>query len=54
LKLKYFILFPPVAIVLALAGLVAITVTGGLGGAIVYGPDADPFFKLVYHFIVGS
>lgn len=34
--------------VLALAGLIAVTVTGALGGAIVYGPDIDPVVKYVY------
>ena len=36
--------------VLALLALVGMTVTGALGAAIVYGPDADPFVTLVYHF----
>lgn len=35
-------------IVMALAGLVCITITGGLGGVMVYGPTADPFFAFVY------
>lgn len=38
----------PIVVALALAGLVAITVTGALGGAIVYGPDADPVVSFVY------
>lgn len=33
----------------ALVGLVAITVTGALGGAIVYGPDVDPIVKAIYN-----
>ncbi|MFA5996452.1 MAG: DUF2231 domain-containing protein [Candidatus Paceibacterota bacterium] len=36
--------------VLALVALVGMTITGALGAAIVYGPDADPIVSLVYHF----
>ncbi|MDD2657046.1 MAG: hypothetical protein PHD04_00055 [Candidatus Pacebacteria bacterium] len=36
--------------VLALLALIGMTITGALGAAIVYGPDADPFVSLVYHF----
>lgn len=32
----------------AVIGLIAITVTGALGGAIVYGTDADPIVHFVY------
>lgn len=39
-------------ILLALAGLIAITVTGALGGSIIYGPNADPIVKFIYKFIV--
>jgi hypothetical protein len=35
-------------IFLALAGLICITITGGLGGIMVYGASADPFFGMVY------
>lgn len=38
----------PLVIFMALAGLVCITLTGGLGGIMVYGPSADPFFGMVY------
>lgn len=38
----------PVIIILAFAGLIAISITGALGGAIVYGPDADPIIRFVY------
>lgn len=34
---------------IALFGLIAITITGGLGGALVYGPDIDPVVSLIYH-----
>ena len=33
---------------LALAGIVCITITGGLGAAIVYGPDVDPLVRVIY------
>ncbi|MEK7107324.1 MAG: DUF2231 domain-containing protein [Patescibacteria group bacterium] len=33
---------------LALAGIICITITGGLGAAIVYGPDADPIVSVIY------
>lgn len=35
--------------VLALAGLIGITVTSALGAAIVYGPQIDPFVSFIYH-----
>lgn len=39
----------PWIILASLAGLVALSFTGALGGAIVYGPDVDPFVYFVYH-----
>ncbi len=33
-------------------GIVAITITGGLGGAIVYGPDVDPVVKIIYTLLI--
>lgn len=38
--------------ILAVAGLVAVFVTGALGGALVYGPEADPFVKVVYSLLI--
>lgn len=38
--------------ILALVGLVCVTVTGALGGAIVYGPDIDPVVSFVYKLLV--
>lgn len=35
--------------VLALVALIGMTVTGALGAAIVYGPNADPFVYFIYH-----
>lgn len=48
-KLDRLILCAPVSMILALVGVVAITMTGGLGAAMVYGPDIDPFVKIIYN-----
>ncbi|HCC83233.1 TPA: hypothetical protein DEP96_00090 [Candidatus Uhrbacteria bacterium] len=48
------ILQPLVAIPLAILGLLLITITGSLGGAMVYGPDVDPLVKFFYGIFVGS
>jgi len=34
---------------IALLALVGMTITGALGAAIVYGPEADPFISFIYH-----
>lgn len=36
-------------LVLGIIGLILITITGALGGAIAYGPDVDPVVSFVYH-----
>lgn len=41
-----------IMIIASLAGLIAITITGALGGAIVYGPEADPLVKFIYPILV--
>ncbi len=41
-----------ILVLLALVGLLLITITGGLGGTIVYGPDLDPMTKLLYSIVV--
>lgn len=41
------ILAPRLAIPLALAGLVFVTITGALGGAMIYGPHVDPFVEVI-------
>ncbi len=38
--------------ILALGGLACITVTGALGGSLVYGPDIDPAVAFLYHLLV--
>jgi uncharacterized membrane protein len=37
-----------IAIPFALLGIVTLTIAGALGGAIVYGPDADPIVSFIY------
>jgi uncharacterized membrane protein len=47
-RVTSFVLRPYIIIPLALAGLVCITITGGLGGAIVYGTHFDPFMAPIF------
>ncbi len=42
----------PLVLALSLAGLIAITVTGALGGSLVYGPDIDPVVSFIYHLLI--
>lgn len=42
------ILTPWIVLVLACVGMIAITIAGGLGGAIVYGPSVDPIVAFIY------
>ena len=48
-KIAKWIVNTPVALVLALIGVIGVTITGALGGAMVHGPDIDPFVSFVYH-----
>lgn len=41
-----------IMIILSLAGLLAITMTGALGGAIVYGPEVDPIVSFFYRLVM--
>lgn len=54
IKLSNFFIQTRIVILMALLGLIAITITGGLGGMIVYGPNADPFFGMIYTLFFGS
>lgn len=36
----------------AFIGIIAITITGGLGGAIVYGSDVDPIVSIIYSLLI--
>ena len=41
------------AAAIALLGLIALTITGALGGSMVYGPDVDPVARVIYDLLVG-
>lgn len=45
------ILFTPIKYLLVLAGLVFITLTGALGGVLVYGPEVDPIVSFIYNLL---
>lgn len=47
LKLEHFVLETPLIYLLVILGFILITIGGALGAIIVYGPDLDPFTKLV-------
>lgn len=47
-KIEYFIIETPIVFVLAVAGLIAITITGALGAVLVYGQDIDPIVTFIY------
>jgi hypothetical protein len=49
-RISNFILNPQISVILALLGLVAISITGGLGGVIVFGRDFDPLMNPVLNF----
>lgn len=49
LNASQFIRRPYIAIPLSLLGLVTITITGALGGALTYGPEVDPIVSFIYH-----
>ena len=46
------ILDTPLRSFLALAGLIAITITGGLGASMVYGPEVDPIVSFIYGLVM--
>ena len=41
-------------IALAILGFVCVTSAGGIGGAMVFGPDADALFKPIYNLLIGK
>ncbi len=47
LSTYYWVLAP-----LALIGITTLTITGALGGVVVYGPDLDPFTHFVYQLLI--
>jgi uncharacterized membrane protein len=52
LRVNSFFLSAPIIIPLAIIGLVLITVTGALGGAIEYGANSDPIVHIIYNAII--
>lgn len=42
----------PLAILFALAGFALLSLTGALGGLLVYGPEADPLTKILYDIVM--
>ena len=48
-KIEWLLIETPLVYVIVLAGILCITITGALGGTIVYGPDIDPLANFVYH-----
>jgi hypothetical protein len=54
LMLAKFFVETKFVILLAIAGLICVTITGGLGGAMAFGPQADPLFEPVYHWLTGQ
>lgn len=66
IKLKNFVLWQfftkfaraflesPLIVILAFLGFVALSITGALGGSIVYGGNSDPFSQLIYNIFFGT
>jgi uncharacterized membrane protein len=51
-RLTHQFLQGPAVVLLALAGLFCVTVTGALGGALVYGSDIDPVVSFIYKLFI--
>jgi len=49
LGISHFVINTSFVFIIVLAGLIAITITGALGGAMVYGPDVDLAVSYIYH-----
>lgn len=45
---------PPVLVALAIVGLACVTITGALGGAMIYGADVDPAVRFIYDLLIGG
>lgn len=52
-SITQYVLNPWVKIPLALIAALALSITGALGGSMVYGPGTDPFAQLVYDILLG-
>lgn len=48
-KIQELIIETPLVIFLVIIGIILITMAATLGASIVYGPDNDPFVKIIYH-----
>lgn len=48
-KISDLIIKTKLAILLAIIGAGLVTIAAALGGSIIYGPDNDPFIKIIYH-----
>lgn len=46
------LMIAPLRVMLAFLGVLAVFITGALGGAIVYGPEADPFVSFIYKLLI--
>ncbi len=52
IRINKVLLSAPIIIPLAIVGLVVVTVTGALGGAVEYGANSDPIVHLIYNLII--
>lgn len=52
MNIKKVLYSAPLIYFLTMVGLVGITLTGALGGAIVYGPEADPLVSIIYNLLL--
>lgn len=50
-RVRDFILRIPVRVTFAILGAIALTITGAIGGIMVYGPTTDPMTQLVYNIL---
>jgi len=51
MKISLFIRKPFIIMPLAVLGIILMTITGGLGATMVYGPDVDPIVHAIYSFV---
>lgn len=51
-RIAQFVYLPGVRYPFAAGGLLFITITGALGGALAHGPEADPLVSFVYHLLI--
>lgn len=51
LRIKNALFRPSILVLASIVGLVLVTITGALGGALVYGGDVDPVVSFFYHLL---